>query len=83
MNVKTESGSYVSLVYAGSKNYQHANEDVLTFTSIGVAHVVGGPIRVIMWVGSGPIHSYEFAPVNLKKYRFYLKFDLYYRSSKL
>lgn len=67
MDVKTEPGSDVFLVYTGRKNYQHTSEDAPTFTPVGVAHVVGGPIGVIMWVGGGPIHSYEFAPVNLKK----------------
>lgn len=56
----------LSFVHAGRKNILHVNKDGLTFVSIGVTHVVGGPIRVIMGVGSGPIHSYEFAPVHLK-----------------
>lgn len=38
----------------------------LTFASIGVAHVVGGTVRVIMWVGSGSIYSNELAPVHLQ-----------------
>ena len=39
---------------------------VWTFASIGIAHVVGGTIRVIMWMGSGSIYSNELAPVNLE-----------------
>lgn len=39
----------------------------LTFASIGVAHIVGGAVGVIMWVGGGSIYSNEFAPVHLQK----------------
>lgn len=39
---------------------------VSTFASIGIAHVVGGTIRVIMWMGSGSIYSDELAPVYLE-----------------
>lgn len=57
----------LSFVHAGRENILHVNKYVLTFVSIGVTHVVGGPIRVIMGVGCGPVHSYEFAPVHLKR----------------
>ena len=38
----------------------------LTFASIGVSHIVGGAVRVIVWVGSGSIYNNEFAPVHLQ-----------------
>lgn len=38
----------------------------LTFASVGVAHVVGSTVRVIMGVGSGSIYSDELAPVHLQ-----------------
>lgn len=38
----------------------------LTFAPIRVAHVVRGTIRVIVWVGSGSVHSDELAPVHLQ-----------------
>lgn len=37
-----------------------------TFASVGVAHIVGGTVRVIVWVGSGSIYSNELAPVYLQ-----------------
>lgn len=39
----------------------------LTFSSIGVAHIVGGTIRVIVRVGSGSIYSNKLAPVHLQE----------------
>lgn len=39
---------------------------VLTFSSIGVAHIVGSTVRVTVWVGSGSIYSNELAPVHLQ-----------------
>lgn len=39
----------------------------LTFASIGVAHIIGGTIRVIVWVGSGPVYSDKLAPVHLQE----------------
>lgn len=53
-------------MHAGRENILYVNKAVLTFVSIGVTHVVGGPIGVIMGVRSGPVHSDEFAPVHLK-----------------
>lgn len=38
----------------------------LTFASVGIAHIVGGTIGVIVWVGSGSIHSNKLAPVHLR-----------------
>lgn len=38
----------------------------LTFAAVRVAHVVWCAVRVRVGVGSGPIHSNEFAPVHLK-----------------
>ncbi len=38
----------------------------LTFAPVGVAHIVGGTVRVIVWVGSGSIYSNELAPVYLQ-----------------
>lgn len=40
--------------------------EALTFPSVGVAHVVGSAVRVIMGVGGGSIYSDELAPVHLK-----------------
>lgn len=37
-----------------------------TFASIGVTHIVGGAVGVIVWVGGGSIYSNEFAPVYLQ-----------------
>lgn len=37
-----------------------------TFAPIRVAHIVGGAVRVVVWVGSGSIYSNELAPVHLR-----------------
>lgn len=46
--------------------YRFIEQIRLTFTSIGVAHIIGGTIRVIVRVGSGSIDSNKLAPVHLK-----------------
>lgn len=37
-----------------------------TFAPVRVAHIVGGAVGVVVWVGSGSIYSNELAPVHLR-----------------
>jgi hypothetical protein len=53
-------------------NHVNVCEELATFWSVGIAHVVGGAIRVIVWVGCGSIDCNEFAPVHLLRENFTL-----------
>lgn len=72
------------------KNFVSLLEDIvliqchcLTFSGVGITHVVGSAIRLIVRVCSGSIYSNKFAPVHLQMYNslmtvsFIAKFVLY------